>query len=182
MRVITGIAKGKKLTTPKDNRIRPTTDRIKESLFNIISPYLMNCNFLDCFSGTGSMGIEAISRGANISYFIDNHRESIQIINKNIKDVGFDSKSEVLSMDVREGLKFLSLRNMQFDVIFMDPPYQIDIINKIINDIFNYNLLTTKGIIVAEHDKKVILDEFIGDYHIRKSRAYGKTSLTIYER
>lgn len=182
MRVITGIAKGRKLFTPKNNRVRPTTDRIKESIFNIISDRIDDCFFMDCFSGTGSMGIEAASRGAHEIYLIDNHKESLQVINKNIKITGFNENMHVLPMDIFRGLEYLKDKKIKFDIIFMDPPYNLNIITQCIEEISNKDLLNDNGIIIAEHDKNYLLNEQIGNIRVIDARNYGNSSITLYEK
>ncbi|MFZ7132058.1 MAG: 16S rRNA (guanine(966)-N(2))-methyltransferase RsmD [Eubacteriales bacterium] len=182
MRVITGVAKGRKLSSPKNDRIRPTTDRIKESLFNIISLRVEGSTFLDCFSGTGSIGIEAMSRGAKTVFFIDNHKESIQIIHKNLMDTGFSRKANVLAMDIQRGFEALSKKSLKFDIIFMDPPYNMDIIPQCIQGILQYHLLSDEGCIIAEHDKNLSLQDEILYCQRKETRFYGSTGITFYGR
>ena len=126
MRVISGSARGHKLKAPEGLTTRPTTDRIKESLFNIIAGDLYQCKFLDLFSGSGAMGIEALSRGADKAVFVDKDRKSISIINDNLKATRLDNKAQVLNCDVSTAVSKLKSLNEKFDIIFMDPPYGKD--------------------------------------------------------
>ncbi|MFZ7121162.1 MAG: 16S rRNA (guanine(966)-N(2))-methyltransferase RsmD [Eubacteriaceae bacterium] len=182
MRVITGIAKGKRLINPKDNRIRPTTDRIKESLFNIINPFVNDSIFIDCFSGTGAIGVEAISRGAKEVYFIDNHNESIGIVRKNLQITDFRDKSKILQMDIISAISELSSKSVKADIIFMDPPYNLDIITSILTEISINNILKDEGKIIVEHDKDYSPQEIINDFIIYDIRKYGNTSVSFYKK
>ena len=122
MRVISGKVRGLKLNTPKNEDVRPTTDRVKESLFNIVSPYIMESDVLDLFAGTGSLGIECLSRGANKCVFVDVSKESISIVKSNIKKARVENESTVLNLDFKDAINKLKIQNNKFDVIFMDPP------------------------------------------------------------
>ena len=123
MRVIAGAARGRKLVCPSGNHTRPTTDRIKETLFNMLQAEVPDAEFLDLYSGSGGIGIEALSRGCRRCVFVDNNREAVRCILANLKGTGFLEQSEVLAVDVRQAVKRLENDNQSFDVIFMDPPY-----------------------------------------------------------
>lgn len=181
MRVISGRVRGLKLNTPKNEDVRPTTDRVKESLFNIINPYVMESNVLDLFAGSGSLGIECISRGANSCTFVDLSKESISLINSNIKKARMENESEVLNLDFKEAIKRLKVKNIKYDIIFMDPPYYENMFINALKSIDDADLLHEDGIIVIEHDTK---DEFIdnvGRLEKTKSKKYGNTTLTFYK-
>ncbi len=124
MRVIAGSARRTNLVTPAGMDTRPTTDRIKETLFNIINYDLPDCRFLDLFAGSGGIGIEALSRGAAEAVFVEQAEEPLRCIRTNIEKTGFDKVSRVLAMDVLGALKTLAAAAEPFDIIFMDPPYQ----------------------------------------------------------
>src|SRR5690554_893284 len=128
MRVITGSAKGKKLKSPKGNRIRPTTDRIKEALFSIIGDRVKNSVILDCIAGTGSIGIEALSRGAQKRYFIENHYESIKLINDNLNYTDLKEHAVIIPKNVLSGIKQVASYSEKIDIIILDPPYLKDFI------------------------------------------------------
>ena len=123
MRVISGSARGLKLKAPEGLNTRPTTDRIKESLFNIIAADLYDICFLDLFGGSGGIGIEALSRGARKAYFADSSRKSIDIINDNLKRARLDSKAVVMNCDFRQALNRIKAEGEKFDIVFLDPPY-----------------------------------------------------------
>lgn len=122
MRVIAGTARSMPLKTPKGNDTRPTTDRIKETLFNMIQGYIPDGIFIDVYSGSGGIGIEALSRGARHAYFIDNDSESIKCINENLKFTKLDEKATVLKQDALSALNLIHEKSA--DVIFADPPYE----------------------------------------------------------
>ncbi len=124
MRVISGLRKGHKLKSPKGQDIRPTEDRIKESLFNIIGPLKKESLVLDLFAGTGSIGIEFLSRGAKFVYFIDSSNESIRIIKDNLSLTKFLDSASIHKMDSINSIKFLREKGILFDYIFIDPPYE----------------------------------------------------------
>ncbi|TJX67016.1 16S rRNA (guanine(966)-N(2))-methyltransferase RsmD [Soehngenia saccharolytica] len=181
MRVISGKRKGKKLYGPKSYNIRPTEDRIKESMFNIISPIVENAIVLDLFSGTGSIGIEFISRGAETVFFVDNSIDSIQLINRNLELTGFLTDAKVFRMDVLKALDLLSNRGLKFDYIFMDPPYDnVELYNRTLEKISSLNILKINGILIAEHNVNLLLRESFGNLKIADIRKYGNKSMTYF--
>ncbi|MDG2830172.1 16S rRNA (guanine(966)-N(2))-methyltransferase RsmD, partial [Vibrio parahaemolyticus] len=179
MRVISGKKKGKKLLGPKTLNIRPTEDRIKESMFNIISPIKEDAFVLDLFAGTGSIGIEFISRGAKTAVFVDNSIDSVQIINKNLALTNFTENSLVLKMDVLKALHYVSDKNFIFDYIFMDPPYEkVELYDITLDKISALNLVKKNGILIAEHDSKLSLRTEYNNLSIYDIRKYGNKSMT----
>lgn len=179
MRVISGTARGLKLIAPDNNDIRPTTDRVKESMFNIISSYVYDSVVLDLFAGSGSLGIECISRGAKKVYFCDKSKSSVYILNKNIHKARFEDKSVVFNRDYRATIRNLSDKNIKFDLIFLDPPYYENLFDDVIKMIYENRLLSDDGIIVVEHDKNDEMHDYEG-LKITKQKKYGITMLTIY--
>lgn len=150
MRVISGSARGHKLKAPKGLTTRPTTDRIKESLFNIIAPDLYGCTFLDLFSGSGSMGIEALSRGAVRAVFVDSDRQSNSVISDNLKATRLSEKAQVMQCDVRTAISRLGRSKESFDIIFMDPPYNKGFVESTLTYISEEKILNPDGYIIAE--------------------------------
>lgn len=177
MRVITGIAKGHKLKAPKGLNTRPTTDRIKETIFNIINVYPDDI-VLDLFSGSGSVGIEFLSRGAKKCFFIDNDTSSYKTIIENIEKTKLKDKSETYKLNYTNALNVLKNKNIKLHYIFLDPPYSKDLINQSIILIDEYNLLAEDGIIIAEHEKELKLDCFKNKYVIN-TRNFGDTSVSF---
>ncbi|MGL6105353.1 16S rRNA (guanine(966)-N(2))-methyltransferase RsmD [Romboutsia sp.] len=181
LRVISGKVRGLKLNTPKNDDVRPTTDRVKESLFNIINSYIIESDILDLFAGTGSLGIECLSRGANKCIFVDISKESIAVINSNIKKARVENESTVLSLDFKNAIDKLQIQKEQFDVIFMDPPYYKDMFIDALEKIDNTNLLKEEGIIVVEHDTKHVFPDRVGRLEKTRDKKYGSTTLTFYQ-
>lgn len=170
MRVISGTARGLKLLAPEGNNTRPTADRIKEALFNIISQELYNAEFLDVFAGSGAIGIEALSRGSKRATFIENNKESLSILDQNIKKARFEANSEVLKKDALASVDELISSGRKFDIIFLDPPYKTNFLNLILEKIDNSNLLEDDGLIICEQHISEELQKFskIDTYMIKK--------------
>lgn len=181
MRVISGKVRGLKLDTPKNEDVRPTTDRVKESLFNIINQYVMDSNVLDLFAGTGSLGIECLSRGALSATFVDVSKDSINIVKSNVKKSRFENESTILNIDFKSAIDRLKVQNKKFDIIFMDPPYYKNMFIDALSAIDDANLLDEDGIIVVEHDTKDKFVDNIGRLEKTKEKKYGNTTLTFYK-
>lgn len=174
MRVIAGTYQRMKLQAPDDYQIRPTMDRAKEGLFNIINMDIIQTDFLDLFSGTGSIGIEAISRGANNVCFVDNSPKAIKLINLNSQKITEDF--QIINQDIKS---FLKMTSMTWDYIFMDPPYTLEVeeIEELIDVIVKRQLLNPGGQIIVEYPKEVLFNEV----NLIKSRKYGKSVFTFFE-
>lgn len=155
MRIISGSARGIKLITPEGLKTRPTADRIKESLFNMIALEIPNANFLDLFSGSGAVGIEALSRGARHSTFIDNNKNAISSITQNLKKSKLEKNATIINNDILNALKKLSdINNNKFDIIFLDPPYNQGLTEPVLNLIAQSRLLSNDGFIICEQHLK----------------------------
>lgn len=154
MRVIAGSAKGHKLQTIEGLETRPTTDRVKETLFNIIAFDLPECRFLDLFSGSGAIGIEALSRGAAEAVFVEQSAQCQQIITENLTHTRLQERAKVMGLSVEVALDKLSQQNKQFDMIFMDPPYDAGLASTTVQMIVDKHLLAKDGIIIVEHSTK----------------------------
>ncbi len=182
LRVISGSARGLKLVSLEGMETRPTTDRVKENLFNIISPYIdEDTKVLDLYAGSGALGIEALSRGAKSAVFCDRNDKSIEIIKTNIQKARVFDKSEVFLGESELILKKLSHMNKKFDIIFLDPPYKNGIIPKILKELEMGGVLEEKVIIVAETDIEDQLPDEIEALIVSKKQIYGKTKLTFYK-
>lgn len=180
MRVISGSARGLKLKSPKGMDVRPTTDRVKESLFNIINNYIQDSFILDLFSGTGSLGIEALSRGAQRCTFVDSSKDSIEIIKDNLKSTKFIDKSEVIFSDAISAINKLGVKRDKFDIIFMDPPYLKNLVVPVLKEIIKRELLEEDGIIIIEHDTTDIIPENIDNLNKYREKNYGNTTLSFF--
>lgn len=182
MRIIAGEKRGTKLFAPEDSLIRPTSDRVKESLFGIIQFDINGADFLDICSGTGNLGLEAVSRGARQAVFIDNDEKSIELLKKNIDKLKFNNKCEVIKNDALVALKKLSLENRQFDYILFDPPYgDLDLYKAVIEYVLQKGLLKDDGTMMVEHDEKLVLPTSISD-SLYDKRKYGSTYISFIGR
>ena len=149
MKIISGIYKGRNILGFDISGTRPTQDRVKENLFNIINFDLPDKVVLDLFSGSGNLGIEALSRGAKYSYLVDNNPKAIDIIKKNINNLDI-SNAKVMKKDYKQALKYLKDNNIKLDIVFLDPPYKTNYIEESIKLIDEYNLLSKDGLIICE--------------------------------
>ena len=184
MRIISGSARGTKLFTLEGNNTRPTLDRVKEPLFNIINFKLKDAIILDLFAGSGALGLEAISRGSRKAIFCEKSRNAASIIRKNIEKTHFENKSELFIEDFEKVLNRLENDNVKIDIIFLDPPYNTDYIYKSLLLILNKNIIADDGIIIVETDELERIKEEIRDldieiYDIRK---YGRACLLFIKR
>lgn len=159
MRIVAGKYKGKNLASPKTDDVRPTTTRIKETLFNVIQGYVSDSVVLDLFAGSGALGIEAISRGAKKVVFVDKSKDSVALVRQNL--TGIAGNYEVVNADFSAALRSAYARGEKFDLIFLDPPYASDLGELALQTIFDLELLAKYGIIVFEHgtDKKFLLED-----------------------
>ena len=174
MRVITGIARGRRLKTPDNYDIRPTTDNVKESVFNIIQFDIEGRQVLDLFAGTGQLGIECLSRGAAGAVFVDRDKDAVRIVKDNLKTCGM--KATVLQED---SISFLNHCG-KFDVIFIDPPYDSDLYESALKIINLVDILSEGGIIICEARREKVLPEMTEPYRKRKEYDYGKVKICIY--
>ena len=174
MRVITGKARGRKLATPANNDIRPTTDNVKESIFNIIQFDIEGRRVLDLFAGTGQLGIECLSRGAESAVFIDQSRESVKLVKENLKTCGLEGT--VLQMDAVSFLRGCG----KFDLIFIDPPYDSPLYEKVLETVNLVDILSDGGIIICEASRDRQLPELQAPYKKVREYVYGKVKLCKY--
>ncbi len=176
MRIISGKYKGKKLVGFDIEGTRPTMDRVKESLFASIQNHIKESTVLDLFAGSGSLGIEALSNGASMCYFIDNNIELINIIKKNTSNMSENIK--IMKNDYDDALILFRDNNIKFDIIFLDPPYKMNLINDSLDKILKYNLLNKDAIIVCEYEC-----ENINNFGLTliKEKKYGNKYIQIYK-
>ena len=178
MRVISGTSRGRKLKEPVGFDIRPTSDKVKESVFNIIQFDIEGRSVLDLFAGTGQFGIEALSRGAKSAVFVDSSADSVKIIRDNLKICGFSDLATVYARDV---LRYLA-NDEKFDLIFIDPPYDTGLAEKALNIIAEFDKLNINGIIINERkaDSQSLKVQF--PYTLVKEYKYGNVRITKYMR
>ena len=180
--MISGTAKGHKLKTIRGITTRPTSDRVKESLFNIIAGYVAQAEVLDLYAGTGSLGIEALSRGAMNAVFVDRDRLAVSVIKDNLLHTRLMDRAEVINAAAAAALEGLSARGKSYDLIFLDPPYNKGLIPETITRICRLNILTPGGIIVSERSREDEVPEAVGCLKVLRNQRYGDTVLTFYSR
>ncbi|MFW6271285.1 MAG: 16S rRNA (guanine(966)-N(2))-methyltransferase RsmD [Bacillota bacterium] len=177
MRIITGSQKGRKLISGKNSNVRPTQDRIKEAVYNMLGQFVIGCRGLDLFAGFGGLGLEALSRGAEFFTFIEKNYKNSKIIKKNVQMCGFEEQVKVITIDV---FKFLSSFQNNFELIFMDPPYDLECTEKVLSLIVKNNIIHPRGIIVSEHHQNEVVippDKL----NTLRQKNYGDTVIEIYE-
>ncbi|MGD8190152.1 16S rRNA (guanine(966)-N(2))-methyltransferase RsmD [Brevibacillus ginsengisoli] len=181
MRVISGEHKGRPLAAVPGKGTRPTTDKVKESIFNIIGPYFDGGTALDLYAGTGGLGIEALSRGIERTVFIDIEQKAISVIKQNLASLNLSDQAEVYRNDSDRALKVLAKRDIQFDLVFLDPPYAKQKLEAEMRLLQDLNLLAPGARIVTEHDTEFTLKETIGDCVQERSVTYGDTTISIFQ-
>lgn len=179
MRIITGSAKGTQLKAPRGLATRPTADRVKESVFNILGDIVIDAHVLDIFAGTGNLGLEALSRGATAAVFIDNSTESIDIIKANAERTKLTARTEIYKNDVTRALDKFVQNDRSFDLIFCDPPYNQGLIQIVLDRIENHSLLKPKGILVIEHSKHEKITDDWNNLQLRRVERYGETLVSF---
>lgn len=175
MKIISGKYKGRNIEGHNLDGTRPTMERVKESLFAIIQNYLDGAVVLDLFSGSGNLGIEALSEGASFAYLVDYNKKASDTIKRNLNTIGIKD-AEVINLDYKKALNYL--KDKKIDLIFLDPPYKTDFIEQSIKLIDEYNILSDEGLIICENDS---LDKIIypDNYEVVKDRKYGDKWVVI---
>ncbi|MBW1915551.1 MAG: 16S rRNA (guanine(966)-N(2))-methyltransferase RsmD [Deltaproteobacteria bacterium] len=181
MRITGGKLKGRRLSALKGMNIRPTSDMVKEAIFNLLGQDLTGMTVLDLFAGTGALGIESLSRGASKAVFVDNSRQSIRLIRKNLELLGLDPSGIVLNRDLKRGMPAeSSLIQGGFDLVFLDPPYSKGLALVALKKLAGTDILSPKGIVVTESLKEDELPERSGRLRMFDNRLYGTTKINIY--
>lgn len=180
MRVISGKCKGRLLQAVPGMSTRPTTDKVKEAIFNMIGPYFSGGIGLDLFGGSGGLGIEALSRGIDHVIFVDHDIKAVRTIRKNIEACGLTEQAEIYRNDAERALKAIVKRQLRFHVIFLDPPYKKQKLQALISFIDEHHLLEITGYVVAEHAHDIELPDRIRNLTRIKLEFYGITAVSIY--
>lgn len=180
LRVIAGAAGGRLLKVPRNWPGRPTGDRVKESLFNILGDHVCGSCFLDLYAGTGNVGIEALSRGAQQVYFVEKDHRAVKSIYNNLYSVAMASGACVMEMEVLSALKRLSDKNAHFDIVFLDPPYEQRLEAPTLKKLSEYDLIKSGGIVVVESSKREAMPSMPGKLLLKRQQRYGDTLLTFY--
>ncbi len=179
MRVISGKLKGKRLFTPKGLELRPTSDRVKEAIFNILQNSIENRVVLDLFAGTGALGIEALSRGAKSAVFLEASSRSLAVLRKNIEACKLEAQAEVLALEVPRGIQALSRRGDSFHLVFLDPPYARGLARIALEALSEGEILAPGARIIAEHSPAEDLDS-ISHLEQVDRRKYGSTLVSFF--
>lgn len=179
MKICGGTAKGKTIVIPRGGSLRSTTDRVKESLFNILDP-LEGAAFLDLFAGSGSVGIEAMSRGAGRVTFIENNARHLAVIRKNLERCGFGTGFSVMGVSFDRGIALLGKRCERYDTVFADPPYERDFVMPTIEVLGGVNILAPGGTVVVEHSTRESCTDS-GALVLEDERRYGDTILSFFK-
>ena len=184
MRIISGTARGTKLFTLEGLDTRPTLDRVKEPLFNIINFDLEDAVVLDLFAGSGALGLEAISRGAKKVFLCEKNRNAANIVEKNIEKTKFQDQAILIRNDFEKAISFIEQLNEKIDVVFIDPPYKTDLIKKSLEKILDSDILNDDFIIIAETDEpeRILKDINILNINVCDTRKYGRVSLIFLNR
>ena len=184
MRIISGIYKGSKIYLTKNKITRPLKDMVRESIFNLlihsskISFDINKSSVLDLYSGTGSFGLECLSRNARKVLFIENEKNSIKILKNNIEKLKLEKKTKILFDRVENSLKKKNLFNLKFDLIFCDPPFKLQNMNRLIHLIYNSNIMNKNCIFILHRDRSTD-DKFPDNFKILDERLYGRSKITF---
>lgn len=179
MRIISGTSKGRKLVTPRDHSLRPTSDRVKESIFNILQDKLEGKIVLDLFAGTGNLGIEALSRGAEKTIFVEKGRQALRLIQRNLTLFGLKERSEIFSKDANRAIAILKQKGESFDLILMDPPYEKGLIQKTLTTLNSNQIFHKDSIVVIEHNRREPLPRTLDGWNLIRQRRIGETVISF---
>lgn len=182
MRIIAGDRKGLPLKSLKGASTRPTSDKVKESVFNMIGPFFTGGVAVELFGGSGALSLEALSRGADEAFVFEKDRAACEIIRSNVEKCRYKEFVHIQQMDARNALKVLERNGKQIDYLFLDPPYAEEKYYELAGTIVDANLLTDRAVIVCEHDKKTNLPEAFGEFKLSRNNAYGNIAISIYEK
>jgi 16S rRNA (guanine(966)-N(2))-methyltransferase RsmD len=179
MRIISGASKGRKLATPKSQSIRPTSDRVKESIFNILGQEVEGKLVLDLFAGTGNLGIEALSRGAKKAIFVEKGRQALRLIQRNIAQIGLEGRVEIIPRDANRAIGILKGKGEVFDLILMDPPYEKGLIKRTLTKLSSHPIYHTDSILVIEHDRREPTPDILEGWNLIRERRLGDTVISF---
>ena len=179
MRIIGGVSRGRRLVTPKSHSVRPTSDRVKESLFNILGSEVEGKVVLDLFAGTGNLGIEALSRGAERVIFVEKGRKALQLIQRNIAQIGLEGRVEIIPRDANRAIGILKGKGEIFDLILMDPPYEKGLIKRTLIKLISHPIYHTGSILVIEHDRREPMPDTLEGWNLVRERRLGDTVISF---
>lgn len=180
MRVISGSARKRRLKAPPGRDVRPTADRVKEALFNILVERIDGCLFLDLFAGTGGVGIEALSRGAEKAVFVEKDARVMKVLQDNLRLTGLDVRAETILGEFETGLKKLGSRGQKFDLVFLDPPYGQGLAYITLMGLVKHSLIKPQGLVVVETGRQEVLPAQVVILELYRQVRYGDTLLSFY--
>lgn len=180
MRIISGKLKGRKLTSFKGQRIRPTSDKVREAVFDILNVEWDGKEVLDLFAGTGGLGIETLSRGARRVVFIENHPQTLLVLEKNLKALNLIGNCELVRLRAEAGIRLVERSMWKFDVAFLDPPYNKNLAYSTLNLIADSDILKENGMVVVEHHYKETFSEEYRRLKMSDQRKYGETGVSFF--
>jgi len=180
MRIISGLKKGRRLATPKDRSIRPTTDRTKQFIFDYLGANVADADVLDLFSGTGNLGLESLSRGASHVTFVENNRVALKLIEKNLEITGFESKSRIVRSNVWDYMRYAASNGVRYDLIFADPPYLFKQYQKFIEFVDRSSMLNQDGHFILEHESALKINFNLSVLKMIKSKKSGVTTVSFF--
>ena len=178
MRIIGGICKGRRLAAVRGDRVRPTTDKHRESIFNIVSSEIPGATVLDLFAGTGALGIEALSRGASYAVFVDAFQGALAAVSQNLRACRLETRAKLFKRDALKNLN--CLKPFAFDLVFMDPPYDLKAVEKTLEKLEKCGCLKQDALIVAEHSADEIPEPNSENFRLADRRRYGKTLVSFF--
>jgi 16S rRNA (guanine966-N2)-methyltransferase len=181
MRVIAGAYRGRKLRTLEGAEVRPTSDRLRETLFNILTPQIRNSRFLDICAGSGAVGVEAISRGAGDVVFVESSRAACWVIETNLQTLRVDDGFRLIRRDATPALKELAQTSSRFDIVFFDPPYASELYDQVMNELSSGSLLDAGSIVVVEHRSRHRLPPAYSNLKTYRELKQGESSLSFYK-
>jgi 16S rRNA (guanine966-N2)-methyltransferase len=181
MRIIAGSHKGFRLAALPGPGIRPTQDRIREALFNILEIHGPFLKVADLFAGSGALGLEALSRWPAEAVLVDSSRPAVELIRKNIRRLGLETRTRVIQRDVTRGVGFLAYEGGPFDLVFMDPPYGRGLARKLVPAIILKGLVSDQGLLVVEHETGESLPGDFKSWALSDRRFYGRTCISFYQ-
>ena len=182
MRVIAGSLKGRRLRTLEGLKIRPTSDRLRETLFNVLAPRIDGSRFLDLCAGSGAVGIEAISRGAAEVVFVEASRRAAAMIEENLEHCGITSGARVVNREALSGLRFLGVKELKFEIAYFDPPYDSHLYSPVLNLISQSDLIVDRGLVIVEHRGRALLAPNYGELRPFREIVQGESRLTFYSK